>query len=99
MVSNPEHGTLTWMHSDMTGIVAVSSDCESGKVAVLTALGDLIIVDSMKRVPAKRFEEGSCGIPFISQHTRDGILAWGYKDQHKCVFLLKPGGALYSVAI
>ena len=84
----------------MTGIVATAGDCESGKIAILTALGDVIVADSLKRTPAKRFTEGSHGIPFISQHTRDLIMVWGSdKSGTKCIRMIKPGGAIYKVLI
>ena len=61
---------------------------------------DIIIADSLKRVAAKRFTEGSDGIPFMSQHTRDAIMAWGNDAiGQKCIRLVKPGGAIYKVVV
>ena len=100
LINNKDHGTLTWCSSDITGVVAVAVDAETAKVAILTALGDIIIADSLKRVPAKRLKEGSNGIPFISQHTRDCILSWGFdKLGQKCIRMIKPGGALYRIIV
>ena len=93
-------GTPAWTACNITGIVAVAADCETGLIAILTALGDLIITDSLKRVPPKRFEEGTEGVPFLSQHTRDAIIAWGPGALvKKCIRLIKPGGAIYRVHI
>jgi hypothetical protein len=95
-----ESGNMKWVTTEMTGVAAVASDGEEGKVAVVTALGDLIIVDSLHRVEANRLTEGEAVVPFMSQQTRDGIVAWGSDGiGQKCVRMIKSGGAVYKVLV
>ena len=93
-------GSMFWAASDMTGVAAVSASGEHGLVAIVTALGDLVVLDALGRTAPKRLVEGSEGVPFISQHTRDGIVAWGDDPMGtRCVRMIKPGGAVVSVVV
>ena len=93
-------GQMRWVTTEMTGVAAVSSDGEDGKIAVVTALGDLVVVDSLCRVEANRLTEGESVIPFMSQQTRDGIVAWGVDGiGQRCIRMLKPGGAVFKVLV
>jgi hypothetical protein len=95
-----ESGHMKWVTTEMAGVAAVASDGEDGKIAVVTALGDLVIADSLCRVDANRLTEGEAVIPFMSQQTRDGIVAWGTDGiGQKCVRMIKPGGAVYKVLV
>ena len=95
-----DSGKMKWVTTEMTGVAAVSSDGEDGKIAVVTALGDLVVVDSFCRVEANRLTEGESVIPFMSQQTRDGIAAWGNDGiGQRCIRMLKPGGAVFKVLV
>jgi hypothetical protein len=95
-----KEGSMGWATSEMTGVVAVNVSGEHGLMAIVTALGDLVILDVLGRTDPKRLVEGSEGVPFISQHTRDGIVAWGGNPfGNRCVRMIKPGGAVSTVVV
>ena len=67
------------------------------KIAVLTALGDVIIIENHKKeLSVSRLTKNSTIMPFVSSHTRDCIMAWNSSGQK--LYLCKPGGALHIVA-
>lgn len=57
-----------------------------------------IIVDSNYISKARRLEKGSEIQPFVSQHTRDGIFAWGTLGIYDpCMRMIKAGGEVHQV--
>tara|TARA_A100001011_G_scaffold388828_1_gene469220 strand:- start:177 stop:1115 length:939 start_codon:yes stop_codon:yes gene_type:complete len=91
-----------WITIPMSSIVSSSifSDDlrkDSCKIAVLTAIGDVIIIENhQKKLSVSRLTKNSIITPFVSSHTRDCIMAWSSCGQK--LYLCKPGGALHTVA-
>ena len=87
-----------WKSSDMASVVAVAVHSGNNLVAILTALGDIVMIDSNCKSPPRRLERNSMIQPFVSQHTRDGIWAWGKIGIYvPCIRLIKAGGEIHQV--
>lgn len=92
--------TNTWIKCNMKSVVAVQVNAELDMVAILTALGDIVIADALCQKKPKRLEKESELIPFVNQHTRDDILAWGKEGIYiSCLRMIKPGGVVQQVTI
>jgi hypothetical protein len=67
-------------------------------MAMVTAVGDVVFVDTQCRRSPVRLKQGSVIEPFASMHTRNGIAAWGGLYVKK-LRLLKAGGAVHEVTL
>ena len=88
----------TWIKSDLKSAVAVQANGESNSIAILTALGDIIIAAALCQTRPKRLQKGSELVPYVNQHTRDDIFAWGKEGIYvPCLRMIKPGGVIQQV--
>ena len=84
----------------MTSVVAVSVNPQLHSVSILTALGDIVIVDSHCKKKPKRLKKESEVQPFISQHTRDCIFSWARNGTYvHCMRVIKPGGVVQQINV
>jgi hypothetical protein len=88
----------TWSSSGFNAAVACAVEPTSEKLAILTALGDVVIVDTKSKTTPIRLKVGSAIEPFICMHTRDGIAAWGGLFA-RTLRLLKAGGNVQEVVL
>ena len=100
--ANGDPAKRNWATIPMSSVVSscVFSDYTPNgicKVALLTALGDVIVVSSRRGtdVAVTRIRQKSRIEPFVSSHTRDAIFAWDQTGQK--LFLCKSGGGLHIV--
>jgi len=85
-----------WSSSPFNAAVACAIETTSENLAILTALGDVVIVDAKSQTSPVRLKPGSAIEPFICMHTRDGIAAWGGLFT-RSLRLLKAGGNIQEV--
>ena len=90
--------TKSWKSTPMGSVVAAAPIASENQVAILTALGDVIVLDARCRASPLRLEKGSEVVPFVSQHTRDSIFAWATKNFNACIRMVKPGGSVLEVS-
>lgn len=81
----------------MGSVVAAAPSASENQIAILTALGDVIVLDARCRASPLRLEKNSEIVPFISQHTRDALFNWGTRGFCPCIRLVKPGGSVVEV--
>ena len=85
-----------WNNSTCNAAIACHACDTQDTIAMVTAVGDVVAIDSLGRTAPKRLEQGTSIEPYASTHTRDGIAAWGGKYAHT-LKLLKTGGEIHEV--
>lgn len=85
-----------WFKSDANAAIACHASDTHSCVAMVTAVGDVVAIDTFARTPPKRLQQGSAIQPFVSTHTRDCIAAWGGMYSHT-LKLIKTGGEVHEI--
>lgn len=104
--ANGDPGKRNWASMPISSVVSSAvyagnltgeEGLETTRVALLTSLGDVIVVSAKRdtMISVTRIRKSSSIEPFVSSHTRDGIFAWD--STGKRLFLCKSGGALHIV--
>lgn len=102
--STGDPGKRNWATMQMSSVVSSAVHAgqpgggpETCKVALLTTLGDIIVVSARRGadIAVARIRKNSRIEPFVSSHTRDSIFAWDPTGTR--LFLCKSGGALQTV--
>lgn len=88
--------TNKWFKSEANAAIACHASDTHNCVAMITAVGDVVAIDTFARTEPKRLKQGTPIQPFVSTHTRDCIAGWGGMYSHT-LKLIKTGGEVHEV--